>query len=116
MRFLADENINDVIVGILRKNGYNVLHIAELAPSISDEEVIEIANHESALIITADKHFGELIFNFGLPAYGVIFVRLRKLPFDEIANRISSVILGYSDRLKNSFTVITHDSVRIRKM
>ncbi|MBU4483463.1 MAG: DUF5615 family PIN-like protein, partial [Actinobacteria bacterium] len=31
-------------------------------PGISDEKVLDIANKESAVLITADKDFGELVF------------------------------------------------------
>jgi len=39
--------------------------IAEFEPAICDEEVLTKANQESALLVTADKDFGELVFRQG---------------------------------------------------
>jgi predicted nuclease of predicted toxin-antitoxin system len=45
----------------------------------SDKQVMALAMKEKRLILTFDKDYGELIFNYGykLPA-GVIFLRLAK--------------------------------------
>ena len=61
MNFLADENVDKPIVERLRKDGHIVLYVIEMEPSISDDEVIQRANQESALLLTADKDFGQLI-------------------------------------------------------
>jgi hypothetical protein len=46
MKLLADESVDRPIVERLRHEGHNVLYIAELAPSISDDEVLDLANDE----------------------------------------------------------------------
>lgn len=62
MNFLADENVDQQIVDQLRKNGHDVLYVIEMEPGISDDEVLARANRRGALLLTADKDFGELIF------------------------------------------------------
>jgi len=69
---IADENIDAQIVEKLRENGYTVLYIRELDPGISDDEVLNLANQNSAVLITNDKDFGELVFRLRRVTAGVI--------------------------------------------
>ena len=41
---LADEGVDRAVVERLRDDGHDVLYVAELAPSIPDEEVLHQAN------------------------------------------------------------------------
>lgn len=61
MNLVADENIDRQIVERLRFDGHDVWSIAEMDPGISDEEVLEVASRESAVLMTADRDFGELV-------------------------------------------------------
>ena len=47
-----------------------------MAPGVSDEAVLELANREEAMLLTADKDFGEIVFRLGKLAAGVILLRL----------------------------------------
>ena len=62
MKFLADECIERQIVDQLRHDGHIVLYVAELEPGISDQEVLDRANQEDAILLTADTDFGDLVF------------------------------------------------------
>jgi predicted nuclease of predicted toxin-antitoxin system len=44
---------------------------------VFDETVLDLANREDALLITADKDFGELVFRQGWSTVGVVLVRSR---------------------------------------
>ena len=55
MNLLADESIDKPIVDRLRQDGHSVLYIAEFSPSIDDDTVLQRANQNGALLITADK-------------------------------------------------------------
>ena len=72
MNLLADESVDKPIVDRLRRDGHTVLYIAELDPSIDDDAVLHRANQNSALLITADKDFGELVFRMGQIHAGVV--------------------------------------------
>ena len=76
MKFLADENIDKPIVARLRADGHIVFYVAEIGPGLPDNKVIELSNKEEALLLTADKDFGELVFRQGLIMQGVILIRL----------------------------------------
>ena len=62
MNLLADEGVERQIVERLRRDGHTVLYIAEMEPSIPDSVVLERANQITALLVAADKDFGELVF------------------------------------------------------
>ncbi len=49
MNFLADEGVDRPIVDRLRQDGYTILYVAEMAPSISDDAVLDLANEHNAL-------------------------------------------------------------------
>jgi hypothetical protein len=61
MNFVADESVDRLIVERLRREGYQVSYVAELEPGMLDEAVLNLANQETALLLTADKDFGEMV-------------------------------------------------------
>ena len=62
MNLVADEGVDRAVVERLRRDGHEVVYVAELSPSVADEEVLQEANARSAVLLTADKDFGELVF------------------------------------------------------
>lgn len=116
MNILADENIDEQIIETLRKNGYNILYVGEMAPGISDEVVLSKANKMSAVLLTADKDFGELVFRQHLISKGVILVRLSGMSPNDKSKQILAVINEHKNEIINSFTVITHNHIRIRSI
>ncbi len=80
MNLLADEGVERQVVERLRLDGHTVLYIAEMEPSITDDLVLERANAITALLLTADKDFGELVFReLRLSSGGVVLLRLAGL-------------------------------------
>jgi predicted nuclease of predicted toxin-antitoxin system len=63
MNLLADEGVDRPVVERLRHDGHAVVYIAEVSPSIEDDEVLRRANEANALLLTADHDFGELIYS-----------------------------------------------------
>ena len=62
MKIVADESVDRQIVDRLRADGHEVLFVAELDPGIDDETVLLRSRQSSAILLTADKGFGELVF------------------------------------------------------
>jgi len=116
MNFFADESVDRQIVERLRDNGHSVWYVAEMAPSISDDEVLQLANNGSAPLITSDKDFGELVFRQHLVSYGVILVRLSGLSTELKASIVSSTISNHENEILGNFTVISPSRIRIRKI
>ena len=102
------------IVVRLREEGYSVSYVAEMAPGISDDIVLELANKEGALLLTCDKDFGDLVFRLRRLSAGVVLIRLAGLTPAKKAAIVTSIISKHSQELAKAFTVITPMGVRIR--
>ena len=72
---MADESVDQPVVDRLREDGHHVLAVAEMPPSIPDEAVLTLANQQGALLLTADKDFGELVFRQRRVSAGVLLIR-----------------------------------------
>ena len=114
MIIVADEGIDKRIVDKLREINITVIYIAEMSPGITDDEVLRIANDNDALLITADKDFGELVFRLQKTNKGVILFRLAGLPSLSKADIAADVFRNYADKLLHSFSVVTPAGIRIR--
>ena len=76
-KFLANENIPLATIFRLRKEAFDVSSIGLDAPSITDEEVLQIAINENRTIITFDRDYGKLVYKYGFrPPAGVICLRM----------------------------------------
>jgi len=115
MNLLADEGVDLQIVERLRQTGHSVLYIAEMDPGIDDDEVLDLAIENEALLLTADKDFGELVFRQKRLTTGVILIRLAGLSPARKAEIVNSAISQHSEQLSNAFAVVTSGSIRIRR-
>ena len=115
MNFLVDEGVDRQIVDKLRQDGHSVLCIAEMAPGIGDDEVLEMANEQGASLLTSDKDFGELVYRQGRLTAGVILIRLAGLSPIRKAEIVGSAIGQHSEELSTAFAVVTPATVRIRR-
>ena len=114
MKLLADESVDQQIVERLRQEGHEVLYIAESEPSITDDLVLERANEKTALLLTADKDFGELIFQEGrLTSGDVVLIRLAGLSADKKAEIVSDAFRERATEFAQCFSVISPGRVRV---
>jgi predicted nuclease of predicted toxin-antitoxin system len=116
MRFLADESCDFNIVRILRKEGYDVLSIAESHSGYEDEFIMDLAKKEERILLTEDKDFGHLVFSKGLLSIGVILIRFLPEERSKIGKAIVNLIKKEQDKLRGSFVVIQAENVRIRRL
>lgn len=113
---LADESVNLKIVKILRTQGFEVLAIAELQPSMSDAAVLQLSLDSQALLLTEDRDFGEWVFAHKAPTSGVIYLRYRVKEFVDITAALVKVLSVYHNSLYGKFVVVTVNKVRIREL
>ncbi len=114
LSLIAYENVDQQIVTLLRKEGHDVLYIAVLDPGIKDNEVLRQANKRHALLLTADKDFGELVYRQHRLTEGVVLFRLAGLPSEKKADLIAAAIRLHANELSQAFTVISPGMMRIR--
>ncbi len=116
MNLVADEGVDKPIVDHLRLLGHSVYYILEEKSGISDDKVLEIANKLKTVLITLDTDFGELIFRLMETTHGVLLLRIAGLPVHEKLGIVQNVIEKHSSELTGSFTVVTKEIIRIRKL
>ncbi len=115
MNLFADESVDRQIVDRLRRDGHRVPYVAEMEPGISDDIVLERANRERAVLMTADKDFGELVYRLKRASQGVVLLRLAGLSPERKAEITSTVLTKHGDELVHTFTVVSSGAVRIRR-
>jgi len=115
MNLLADENVDAPVVDRLRADGHDVVYVAELAPGIPDDPVLDDANARSALLLTGDKDFGELVCRLGRVHGGVVLLRLDGLTPAAKAEVVAEVIRDRGPELIGAFSVISPGAVRVRR-
>ncbi|MES2885237.1 MAG: DUF5615 family PIN-like protein [Pseudomonadota bacterium] len=114
MNILADEGVDRPIVLALRAAGHTVGYIAESHAGIRDEEVLALARERKALLITADKDFGDLVFRQAATAEGVLLLRLAGLAMSQKTQLCVAAIQTHGTEFSGAFSVLTDRRLRIR--
>jgi predicted nuclease of predicted toxin-antitoxin system len=115
MMLLADESVDKPIVDRLRQDGHDIVYIAEVSPSVTDDQVLDEANPRDALLLTGDKDFGELVYRLGRVHAGIALIRLGGLPAALKAEIVAKVFQNHATEMPGAFSVISPGGVRIRK-
>ena len=114
-RFLADENIPIKAVEALKQKGIDIIPILEISPSLSDREVLNLANRQGRVIITFDTDFGKLAFKEKLKVKGIVLLRFIPRSPHHLAERIE-YLLAAGIPIENCFLVAREDSIRVIPM
>lgn len=115
MNLVADENIDRQVVETLRAAGHSVTTAYELEPGLDDPALLALARSGEALLLTADKDFGELVYRQGQAFFGVVLVRLPGMTPADRAARIAQVLATHAEELPGAFTVVSTASTRVRR-
>ena len=111
---LADENVHANIIKNLRQAGFEVISVREIMSGSSDELVLSKSFSSSAILVTEDSDFGELVFSHGNPVLGVIYLRYPWQEIDAICEALLTVLS--SRQLRGSFFTISPKKIRERKI
>ena len=116
MQFLANENFPLDAVEALRGDGHDVVWIRSDAPGSKDPAILQRAVAENRILLTFDKDFGDLAFQFHLPAScGVILFRLQASSSGLLAETIAAAIRSRAD-WTGKFSVVEPGRIRIRPL
>jgi predicted nuclease of predicted toxin-antitoxin system len=118
MKFLFDQSADFRLIPHLRQLGHDVQVVSRnYPPGLPDEDVLEIARKEQRILIVADRDFGELIFQQGLAAAGVIFFRLPGAGLQTKIDQLNTVLSEHTDDLeRGKFLVVTPAQIRIASL
>lgn len=86
----------------------------EASPGIEDTEELEIARRERAILLTADKDFGELVHRNREPHRGVLLIRSPEDDPDENAANVLAAVDQHGPALLDRFSVLVGRALRIR--
>jgi predicted nuclease of predicted toxin-antitoxin system len=114
MRLVIDESVRGRALAGLEEDGHDLLRIRLIAPRLPDPEILTFARRNGAVVVTADRDFGELIFRLQHPEAGVVFLRLGTLPVAVKSAMLRAVVREHGLRLMNAFTVVGRTRTRIR--
>ena len=116
MRFLADECLHVGIVVALRDAGHEVTTIAPSETGATDEVVLERASRERAILLTADKDFGEIAYARAAASSGIVLFRRSVADPAAAAARLLALIQKHGDALHDLHAVITPARARLRRL
>jgi predicted nuclease of predicted toxin-antitoxin system len=113
MRFLVDECAGPAVARWLEGQGHEVFSVFDSDRGANDVAILDRAVAENWIVITADKDFGELVYREQLPHCGVVLLRLTDGRAAAKLSALGKLLKVHSERLINSFTVVTEATVRI---
>ena len=119
VKFLADVNLEDSFVKLLRDLKFDTKQISEIDCFMIDEDIIKLGLNQERVIITEDKDFGEKIYKERIFCFGIILIRVLnkdRLSLEKRIKNMSELLKFQSENLINNFTVISDAKIRINKL
>ena len=116
MQFLANENLPLDVVEAVRKIGHDVAWIRTDAPGSKDRDILKRAVSEQRILLTFDKDFGDLAFQFGLSAScGIVLFRLQASSSAALATLVVTALQSRTD-WAGQFSVVEAGRIRMRPL
>ena len=115
MRFLADESCDFVVVRALRAAGHDVEAVAERLGGAEDPAVLDFAVHESRILLTEDKDFGQLFYATSRPSGCVLLIRFPVSARRSLAKTVTNFVDREAERLEGCFVVLQPGRIRIAR-
>jgi len=113
MIIYIDENVPQKIATRLREEGHRVEYVTR---SVDDQEILEMAHKQKALLITSDKDFERLVLDEHRPTAGVILLRISKrIPIKDRAQIVVNMLRKHQDKLQGTFTTLTETAIDIHR-
>jgi predicted nuclease of predicted toxin-antitoxin system len=119
--FLADENINPLLVKFLAEEGVDIIAVNDIGLATQPDHVILAeAMAQNRVVLTLDSDFGELTIKQGQPFVGIVYMRPGHLPYTYQKATLDAVLAQKID-VESSFTIVAERKnvfvkVRIRQV
>jgi predicted nuclease of predicted toxin-antitoxin system len=119
VRFLVDANLSPRLAVSLTDSGHDAVHVADLGLSrATDTAIVELAERDNRVIISADTDFGTLLAMSGATRPSVLLLRLtspRRL--ESLAALVRANLPAVMDALEAGAVVVLEDGrVRVRTL
>lgn len=110
MRFLADICVDIRVVGWLREQGHDAIHLRdEELYRMPNGEIFKKGMKEDRIVITFDLDFAEIAALTGGEKPSVILFRLKNTRTPNVINRLSRVIQDSSDDLEKDAVIVVEE-------
>jgi predicted nuclease of predicted toxin-antitoxin system len=117
VRLFADEDVPLPSIVALRNAGHDTEAARELFPGAPDRVVLSRAAVEQRVLITFDRHFGELVYKQQQPAPpAILYIRFRPSSPLEPSDVLLAIFAQAEIRLDGFLTVVERDRVRQRRL
>lgn len=111
MKILLDASIGPSVGRTLSAAGHDVVRVRTDIPDPGDDAILERAAREARVIVTADKDFGELVFDRRRAHAGI--VRVVDHPLARHPATVHAAITQYADAL-TAGAIVTIEPGRVR--
>lgn len=119
MRFLVDANLSPRLAISLTEAGHDAVHVTTLGMSrATDTEILEVAEQDNRVIISADTDFGTLLAMSGATRPSVLLIRLTSpRRVESLAALVHVNLPEVADALDAGAVVVLEDGrVRVRAL
>ncbi len=117
MRWLLDENVPTMIGRVLREGGHDVVLVSDIAPGMTDSDVLARAREENRVLASFDRDHGDLIFARGEVApRAVVYLRLDNPSPENVSMLARALVALELDLIDGHFNVITLSGIRQRAL
>ena len=116
MKFLLDQGVPRSTVDQLVTRGFEAEHVGQLGMAMAlDEEILEVAVHRDAVIVTLDADFHMLLAMTHETTPSVIRIRIEGLKGEDVADIIEQVVTAAELELDAGAAVsVTMNEIRVR--
>ena len=118
MQMLADQDVWQKTVDVLRNAGHDVVTARALGlASADDRTLLDRAAEEGRILLTRDKDFGTLVFLEEHRTRGVIFLRITPSSLREAHATFADLVEAVGEEvLERSFCVVEPGRYRVRRL
>jgi predicted nuclease of predicted toxin-antitoxin system len=88
--------------------------VRDINPKMIDIDIIKLALSEGRIIVTLDKDFGELVYNYKADHCGILLLRLDDASVVNKIKVLKEILQHHSDSLQNNFCVYQNGNLRIK--
>lgn len=115
MNFLVDMPVSPQLARWLNENGHNAVHASDIGlHNAKDKQIIDEANKQHRIVITADLDFPQLLAISHAKDPGIILFRGGNYNDREMLGLLQKVLQRFSEeKLAHAITVV--DKTRIRR-
>lgn len=118
MRFVIDMGLSQHLAHWLHELGHDAVHLVERSlQRATDLEILEIAQREDRIILTADTDFAQLAAELQINGPSIILFRLSSYKFSNVQGNLLSTLESFEPQLYQGCVISVNDrQARIRRL